>query len=164
MNKAPCTPSGLLGPRGLVILLALTAPLASAQEPTPAKQVLIAAEASGFKDAVVAQVATTLRDDGHQVKIIELEKLPTEPARDYQAIVLINTCRAWRPTREVRDFLKQASANDRNKLVVVTTAAGTDCALNVSGVDTISAASKPINIEAVAQSVIEKVRAHLATP
>jgi hypothetical protein len=164
MNKAPRTPFGSLGPRGLVILLALTAPLAPAQEPTPAKQVLIAAEASGFKDAVVTLVATALRDDGHRVRIIELEKLPTEPVRDYQAIVLINTCRAWRPSREVRDFLKQVSENDKHKLVVVTTAAGTNCALNVSGVDAISAASKPINIEAVAQSVIEKVRARLAAP
>ncbi len=134
--------------------------------PAPLKQVLIATEASHFKEAVVAQVAEVLCQDRQPllVKRIDLNKLAAEPIQDYQVIVLIDSCRAWRPSSTVRGFLKTLSDADKKKLVVLTTANSGECDLKVSGIDAISAASKRTGIAAVSQTVVDRVRARLAVP
>jgi len=146
------------------MFLILGLPSVDALEPVSVRQVLIMTETSRFKDAVAAQVAETLRRDGHAVTTIELERLATQPARNYQAIVLINTCRAWRPSSTVREFLKSANDADKQKLVILTTANSGECDLGIAGVDAISAASKRAAISAVSQTVVDKVRARLAAP
>jgi len=65
----------------------------------PTRQVLIAVESSDFKTAVATRVAEALRRDGYEVTTIKLDRLTTDDVPAYQAIVVINTCRAWRPTR-----------------------------------------------------------------
>jgi hypothetical protein len=151
---------------GLTALLFLCISPLSAQEPAAARQVLIAVETSLFKDAVVNQLADTLARDNPPllVKRIELNRLATEPIQNYQAVVLINTCRAWRPSSAVREFLKSANDADKKKLVVLTTANSGECNLGVAGVDAISAASKRTGIYAVSQTLVEKVRTRLAAP
>ena len=138
----------------------------AAPEPVPLKQVLIATETSRFKEAVVAKVAETLCQGKRPllVKRIDLNRLAAEPIQDYQAIVLIDSCRAWRPSSAVREFLKTLSDADKKKLVVLTTANSGECNLKVSGVDAISAASKHTGIDAVSQTVVDQVRARLAAP
>ena len=92
--------------------------LVAVLKPAPLKQVLIATETSRFKEAVATQVAVTLSQDKPPllVKRIDLNRLAAEPIQTYRAIVLINTCRAWRPSNEVRAFLKSANAADKKKL------------------------------------------------
>lgn len=138
----------------------------AAQEPVLARQVLIAAETSRFKEALATQVAETLCQDRQPllVKRIDLNRLAAEPIRNYQAIVLINTCRAWRPSSAVREFLKSVNDADKKKLVVLTTANSGECDLKVDGIDAISAASKRTGISAVSQTVVDMVRARLAAP
>jgi hypothetical protein len=153
-------PQGL----GLMLLLAVATTRVPAQEPVPSRQVLIATESSHFKDAVVTRITQALRADGHRVTVIALERLAATPLQDYQAIVLVNTCRAWRPGREVRDVLRRARDADKKKFMVVTTANSETCDLGVSGVDAVSAASKRIRIDSVSQTVLDKLRARLAAP
>lgn len=138
----------------------------AAQEPVLARQVLIATETSRFKEALATQVAETLCQDRQPllVKRIDLNRLAAEPIQNYQAIVLINTCRAWRPSSAVREFLKSVNDTDKKKLVVLTTANSGECDLKVDGVDAISAASKRTGISAVSQTVVDMVRARLAAP
>lgn len=137
-------------------------------EPRPVsiKQVLIATETSRFKEAVVTQVAETLTLGKMPllVKRINLQTLAAEPIQNYQAIVLVNSCRAWQPNRTVRDYLKNLDDADKKKLVVLTTANSGKCSLGVGGIDAISAASKRAGISAVSQAVVDKVRARLAAP
>jgi menaquinone-dependent protoporphyrinogen IX oxidase len=150
---------------GLALMfLPVTTPCLLAQASGSSKHVLVATESSRFKDAVVTQISQSLLAEGHQVTVIGLGRLAATPLRDYQAIVLVNTCRAWRPSSEVRDFLRRASDADKKRLVVVTTANSETCDLKVSGVDAISAASKRIRTDSVAQAVLDKVRARLAAP
>lgn len=150
---------------GLALLfLAVATPGLLAQESRPSRQVLIATESSRFKDTVVTQITQSLRAEGHRVTVIDLGQLAATPLRDYQAIVLVNTCRAWRPSGEVRDFLRRANDADKKRLVVVTTANSETCDLKVSGVDAVSTASKRIRTDSVTRAVLDKVRAHLAAP
>jgi len=138
----------------------------AAQEPAPLKHVLIATETSHFKEAVVAEVAEKLCEGKRPllVKRIDLNRLAAESIQDYQVIVLINSCRAWRPNSAVRDFLKKLSDTDKKKLLVLTTANSGECDLKVGGIDAISAASKRTGIAAVSQTVVDRVRARLAVP
>lgn len=147
--------------RGLAALLLLGMLPVAAQGPVLTKRVLVATEASNFKDAVVMQLAETLRKDGHTVDIIGLDLLGAKTIGDFQAIVLVNSCRAWRPNSAVRDFLKKLSDADKKKLVVLTTANSGECDLKVGGIDAISAASKRTGIAAVSQTVVDKLRARL---
>jgi len=150
--------------RSLAALLMLGMLPVAAQGPVQTKRVLVATEASSFKDAVVVQLAETLRKDGHAVDIIGLELLGAQTIGDFQAIVLVNSCRAWRPSSAVRDFLKKLSDADKKKLVVLTTANSGECDLKVDGVDAISAASKRTGMSAVSQTVVDMVRTRLAAP
>ena len=138
----------------------------TALEPAPLKQVLIATETSHFKEAVVAQVADTLCQGKRPllVKRIDLNRLAAEPIQAYQAIVLIDSCRAWRPSSAVREFLKKLSDADKKKFVVLTTANSGECNLGITGVDAISTASKRTGISNISQVVSDKVRARLAAP
>lgn len=163
--RGPCQDGQLLPAKHINPDLPAAEP-AAAQDPVPAKQVLIATESSRFKEAVVTQAAETLCQDKRPllVKRIDLSRLAAEPIQDYQVIVLLNSCRAWRPSSAVRDFLKTLSDADMKKLVVLTTANSGECSLKVNGVDAISAASKRTSIDAVSQTLVDKVRARLAAP
>lgn len=149
---------------GLALALVTATSIIHAQETGQPAKVLIAAESSQFKNAVVTQVTQTLQADGHPVTIIELTRLATTPVHDYQAILLVNSCRAWRPSRELRDFLLRASDEDKKKLVVLTTANSEACDLKVPSVDAVSAASRRTRVDDTSQAIINKLRARLKPP
>jgi len=163
--RGPCQDGQLLPAKHIDPQLPAAKP-AAAQGPVPAKQVLIATESSRFKEAVVTQVAETLCQDNRPllVKRIDLSQLAAEPIQDYQVIALLNSCRAWQPSSVVRELLKTLSDADKKKLVILTTANSGECDLKVSGVDAISAASKRTGIVPVSKTVVDMVRARLATP
>ena len=157
-----CQKGQLLPVKHIAPQLSATKP-GVALAPAPLKQVLIATETSRFKEALVTQVAEVLCQDRQPllVKRINLNNLATESIQDYQAIVLVNSCRAWQPSGMVRDFLKKLSDADKKKLVVLTTANSGECDLKVDGVDAISAASKRTGIAAISQTVVDKLCARL---
>ena len=96
------------------------------------------------------------------VKRVELHMLAAEPIQNDQAIVLINSCRVWLPSNEVRETLKSTSTADKEKIVVLTTANSGFCNLGDAGVDAISVTSKRANVPGVSQNVINMVLDHLA--
>ena len=144
------------------LCLLLVAGLALAE--APARRVLIAVETSNFKTAVATRVAEALRHDGYAVTTIKLDRLTTDDVPAYQAIVVINTCRAWRPSSALRKFLKGLDDTSRKKVVVLTTADSEECALRTTGIDAISSASRESKIDGVTQTLLEKVRTRLAPP
>lgn len=117
-----------------------------------------------MKTAVATRVSEARRRDGYEVTAVTLDKLVTESAPAYQAIVLLNTCRAWRPSSAVRGFLKKLDDADKKKIVMLTTANSEECSLRTTGIDAISSASKELKIDSVSQTLIDKVRALLTAP
>jgi hypothetical protein len=152
-----------IGPTILSVLMVLPAILPPTVCAAEAKQVLIAAQASTVKDAVVARVAEALGRDGHQVRVIALEEVADEPLGRYQAILLVNSCYAWRPNQDVRDLLGRAGADDRRKFVVVTTAGSGKCDFDAPGVDLVSSASKRTRIEDLSRVILDKIRSRLTS-
>ena len=120
------------------------------------KRVLIAAQQSEFKEAVVSKVVEGLEQDACYVKVIDVKKLREESTGDYEAMVIVNTCKMWRLNRHVRKFLKKVQ--ETGKIVLLTTAGDPEWKAKGVQVDAITSASEMEEVGAVAETVLEKVR------
>ena len=146
-----------------VILFALAAIIAAAGIAGAAgKAVLIAAQKSEFKDAVISGVRQDLEKNKNVIKIVELKDVTKEHAEDYGAIILVNTCMAGQLEGKVKKFLKKLSEADKKKVVLFTTAGGEDWAPKGTGVDCVTSASKMAKADTVALAIIAKVKSILA--
>jgi len=120
------------------------------------QRVLIATQRSEFKEAVVSRIVEDLEKGLFYVKVIDLKKLRQEPATDYDAVVVINTCKAWRLTGGASKFVKEFP--DKDKVVLLTTAGGEDWKPKSVEVDAITSASKAPKAAPVAEEIVGKVR------
>lgn len=122
------------------------------------KKVLMAIQESQFKKAVILKVKEFFQEDGYFVKTISLKGLSGESTDNYQAIVIVNTCWAWRLNSHVRKFLKSFPEDERKKIVLFTTANSKSWRPKVTGVDAITSASRMSEVEHIANSIINRVR------
>ena len=120
------------------------------------QRVLIATQSSEFKEAVVSRVVEDLEKNLCYVKVIDLKRLEHEPAMDYDAIVVVNTCKAWRLTGGASKFVK--AFPDKDKVVLLTTAGGEDWKPKSVEVDAITSASKEQKADPVADEISRMVR------
>jgi hypothetical protein len=120
------------------------------------RRVLIATQRSEFKEAVVSRVVEDLEKDLCYVKVIDLKRLEDEPATDYDAIVVVNTCKAWRLTGDASKFVK--AFPDKDRVFLLTTAGGEDWKPKAVEVDAITSASKDQKADPVAEEIVSRVR------
>ena len=120
------------------------------------QRVLIATQRSEFKEAVVSRVVEGLEKDLCYVKVIDLKRLEDEPATDYDAVVVVNTCKAWRLTGGALKFVKEFP--DKDKVVLLTTTGGEDWKPKSVEVDAITSASTEQKADPVADEIARKVR------
>jgi hypothetical protein len=125
------------------------------------QKVLIATQRSEFKEAVVSRIVEDLEKDLCYVKVIDLKKLKTDSATGYDAIVVVNTCKAWRLTGGASKFVKEFP--DKGRVVLLTTAGGEDWKPKSVEVDAITSASKEQKADPVADEIARKVRKILFT-
>jgi len=59
-------------------------------------KVLIATQASQFKDEVVAEIKKALGQNVFYIKVLDVKWLPSQSVDDYNAIVVLNRCMAGR--------------------------------------------------------------------
>jgi hypothetical protein len=130
-------------------------------DPGTDRRVLIATQRSAFKEAVVSRIVEDLEKDLFYVRVVDLKRLENEPAADFDAIVVVNTCKAWKLTRSASRFVMEFP--DKEKVVLLTTAAGEDWRPKSVGVDAITSASKDHKADPVAQEIVQKVRNILDT-
>ena len=120
------------------------------------QRVLIATQRSEFKEAVVARIVEDLEKDLCYVKVIDLKKLKIDSASDYDAVVVVNTCKAWRLSGGASKFVK--AFPDKDKVVLLTTAGGEDWKPKSVEVDAITSASKEQKTDPVADEISRRVR------
>ncbi|MFC1889528.1 hypothetical protein ACFL4G_07205 [Thermodesulfobacteriota bacterium] len=132
-------------------------------EITAARKVLIAEQQSEFKGVVVSAVSEALEKDGCFVRIIDLRELRGESTWNYDAVVVVNTLKAWRLNRNARTFFNSIDDRERRKVVLLTSANGTYWKVNLPGVDAITSASKMEDVDFVAADIVAKVRAILTS-
>jgi len=119
--------------------------------PRAATRVLIASEASDFKQAVIEQVVTGFAKDDLFFKITGLQNLADETASGYTAVIMINSCVAWQLNPRVNAFIKKTDRLE--KIILLTTAGDQDWQPGVEGIDAITAASIPADIERTAEKI-----------
>lgn len=120
-------------------------------------RVLIASEFSDFKKAVVEQVVAGYDSNSLYFKITDLQNLAVETATDYAAVIIINSCVAWQLNPQVNAFFKKTEMPAN--IILLTTAGDQDWQAGIEGVDAITAASLPTDIERTADKLKVKLGA-----
>lgn len=155
--------------RGWIFVLALAAILVShgcapkmvktvaIGDPRAALRVLISSESSDFKQAVIEQVVAGYDKRDLYFRITDLQNLADETAADYTAVIIINSCVAWQLNPRANAFINQAGSLER--IILLTTAGNQDWQAGVAGVDAITAASLPADIEQTADKLKAKLGA-----
>jgi hypothetical protein len=147
---------------GTALALIVTSSILRAAEAAP---LLVAVEPSDFKNAVAQGLATDLHRAGHAVRTVTLDQLETENAAAYRVIVILDTCRAFSPTRRATRYVSRLDTSERRKVVMFTTAASGNCPADIEHVDAVSTASRAAGeAHDVIQMLHEHVRARLAPP
>jgi hypothetical protein len=124
------------------------------------KSILIATQPTDFKKAVVAEIIEALKKDVNYIKVIDIKHLKNEPTVAYNAIVIVNTCRAWSLSWKVSRYLEKTA--EKEKIILLTTANGEDWQPKDKQVDAVTSASKLNKVDVVAESIVDKVRSLLA--
>jgi hypothetical protein len=131
--------------------------LETGEKYAPQCRLLIATQASKFKDAVVAELRNTLGKNACFIKVIDVKGLIDQSTDDYHAVVIISQCMAGRPDPRVEAFIDEVS--QKNKVVLLTTGALASWKPDSSQVDAMTSASRLSESSAVAQSIVGKVLA-----
>jgi hypothetical protein len=116
-------------------------------------RVLIATQGSKFKDAVVQKVVAHFKELSIHIKVVDVGQLPQVNEGEWSALVILHTWENFSPQEDVETFLSKSMA--KNKIVVVATSgSGTEM---MEGVDGITSASEPEEVEATASEIIKRV-------
>ncbi len=125
-------------------------------KPDAPVKILIASQGSEFKNALVGKITDALKGDDVFIYITDTTKLPEAPMDDYKAVVLIHTVEAWKLEKHVELYLSKTG--DLSNLVLVSTSGGGDWKTDKYDVDTITSASKKVELDPVASEVISRVK------
>ena len=116
---------------------------------------LIASDASGFKDAVRGRVFDHYKSSGN-VEVVNIGSLKTRKAEDFDAVLIIDTCLGWsRFNPSMKAFLD--GAQDPERVVLFMTVDDTEWDFIYQGVDAITAASTIEDEARVAAVLIQKL-------
>jgi hypothetical protein len=103
----------------------------------PEYRVLIATQASDFKNAVVEGVVAQLKGRPVNIQVIDVTKLLKVKVDDWDVIVVLHTWENWQAEAGAKLFIEQQP--NLNKIIVLTTSG--DGNLKMQGVDAITSAS-----------------------
>ena len=129
---------------------------------TAKSKVLIVTQKSRFKGEVVSEIKKALGENVSYIKVVDVKRLPKESVDQYSAIVILNSCMAGRPDPRVESFIDDIP--DKKKLVVLTTGRLDSWKPDSPEVDAITAASTMSETDAVARTIVDKVRIIINSP
>lgn len=121
------------------------------------KKVLIAYDYSSFKAQAANEAKEMLTAEGCFVTVTDVALLSAQSADSYGAVVLMAPLVAWRLDGNVRNFIEKTG--DKSRIILVTTAGGTDYKADIKGVDAVTEASVLDNADTLAHTVSGKVKA-----
>ena len=117
--------------------------------------VLIASDASEFKDAVRERVFDHFKTYSN-VEVVNIRRLKTIRAGDFDAVLIMDTCLGWsqfNPT--MKAFLDDVE--DPGRIVLFLTVDDTDWTFTYQGVDAITAASRMEDEDRAAATLIREI-------
>ena len=126
-----------------------------------ATRVLIATQSSEFKEDIVAKIIKAFEKEPVYIRIIGIQKLKHESVDDFQAIIIIDTCIAWRMSDAAANFIKKIKSREKEKIILLSTADDEDWLPEKAGVDAVTSASKPDKSNQIANIIIKRIRMRL---
>ncbi len=121
------------------------------------KLVHIASQESAFKEVVCEKVISQIPKNTVSVSRVSLRELVKNSPQSYQAIVILNEIRAWRLNRLVRKFLRECDSLQREKIILVSTAAGIDWQTKETGIDAMTVASEMGTVDRLTKEIVKKL-------
>jgi hypothetical protein len=116
---------------------------------------LIASDASEFKDAVRSRVFEHFRNHSN-VEVVNISRLKNIQADDFDAVLIMDTCLGWSHFNpSMKAFLDDVEDPDR--IILFLTVDDTDWAFTYQGVDAITAASRMEDEDRVAAALINEI-------
>ena len=121
------------------------------------KKILIASRKSDFKKAVINRIQNAFQEKPVYIKIIGIETLKTEDAKQYSAVIIINTGMSLVIDRKVEAFLNRYEGLD--SVIVLTTSIGGNIQPDMEGrqIDAVSCASAQEQVTPIADEIISKI-------
>ncbi|SHK39505.1 hypothetical protein SAMN02745216_03386 [Desulfatibacillum alkenivorans DSM 16219] len=123
--------------------------------PSAGSKVLLATEDTEFKNTILKNVVKSYEGQDVFIQVESVPALDKINAEDFDAVVLINTCMAWRVEPEIEAFIKKTA--DKQKIVLLTTTGDPDLNIEAPGVDSVTSASRMENADHVSQKIIGKI-------
>ena len=122
-------------------------------------RILIATQGSDYKNTIVADVISSFYYDSIYIKIIDVNKLGKETARDWDAMVILHTWEIGVPPQSVTDFV--AKVEDKSKLIAVSTSGTGEEYL--ADIDGISSASLMYEVPNQVQIIVDRINGLITT-
>lgn len=119
-------------------------------------KLLVAKRESEFKNAVAEKVKLEIEKANVTVELIDIKPLKKKNIDDFDAVIIINEVRAWHLNSHTRRFLKKLDSTQREKVIMVSTAA-TDWKTKEKDIDAVTVASEMSNVNSVAKDIVKKV-------
>ena len=123
-------------------------------------RVLFATEDTEFKNAILENVARAFNGRDVFIQVTDIPSLEKIHPKNYTAIVLVNTCIAWKVEPEIASFLKKVTQPE--KVVLLTTTGNPDLSITAPDVDSVTSASQMEKAGEVSRDIINKVENILA--
>ncbi len=145
----------------LVLAVACATPIAVTNRgpEDAAKHVLIASQPSEFKKAIIEKLSVELGAAGMQIKTVPLKQAHEERIRDYDAILVINSCMAWNIAKDAGKFVESAKDKDKENFFIFTTAANPKYTQKLpEGLDGITSASDMAKVDTLTATLAENIK------
>ena len=141
----------------LLLMLGCTQPLKETRltAEDPRFTLLIAGDASEFKDGLRTKIVSYYRDQSN-IDVINIKKLKQVTASEYDVILIMDTCLAWTGFNpSLKSFL--TNLQETQNVVVFMTAGDPDWAYSFKDIDAITSASRTDNEQAVLAEIISRI-------
>ena len=119
-------------------------------------KLLIANRESEFKNAVAKKVKQEIEKAEVTVELINIKLIKKKSIDEFDAVIIINEVRAWHLNRHTKSFLRKLNDSQREKVIMVSTAA-TDWKAKQKDIDAVTVASEVGNVNSVAKDIVKKV-------
>ncbi|KPJ48402.1 hypothetical protein AMJ40_07555 [candidate division TA06 bacterium DG_26] len=121
--------------------------------PTMERRVLIAAQGSDFKEALVDSLVTHLRGKSVYISVVDVTTLATVDEEEWDALVIIHTVEQWKLQSDVNAYLDRAE--DLDKVLLITTSGSGQWRTEEYDVDVITSASKRDELHALVPDILK---------
>jgi hypothetical protein len=124
-------------------------------EPDFEKRVLIASQGSSFKNALVDELSTYLKEKKVYLKIVDVTALTDIPENNWDAVILIHTTEMNKLQPDVKAYLDRIQ--DYGRVILITTSGPGTWKTDEYNVDIITSASKQEELPGLAKDVIKRL-------